>query len=109
MMRALTRSRTTVDAEPAFFIHQNQTIMDSKTERDLLLVVVVLTAICLGIAITWNRYADKSNRMFTIERSSHGNWQKSLTSYPDTTIIDTVNIDGIITYNTTQYIRVIKK
>ena len=82
--------------------------MDSKTERDLIIVLITLTGILLGMIIAWNKYGVKSNRMFTIERSAHGSWQESLTSYPDTTIVDTVNIDGIITYNITQYIRVIK-
>ena len=46
---------------------------------------------------------------FIIERQLGGQWERSIAKFRDTTIIDTVNIDGIITYHSTEYSHVIGK
>lgn len=46
---------------------------------------------------------------FTIERQNDGQWEISIAKFRDTTIIDTINIDGIITYNKTEYLQVREK
>jgi len=79
--------------------------MTEKIKDRLLLVAILITCIaCLGF-ITVDHMNDKP---YTIERST-GDWMTSETNYPDTVIIDTINIDGIVTFNTTQYIRVNKQ
>jgi len=75
-------------------------------ERRFLVGCIAITACVLLLVIL---FPVSKGDSFTIERSSFGEWQVSKTNMPDTTIIDTVNIDGIVTFNTTQYIRVHKQ
>jgi len=78
-----------------------------KTILKFTIGIVILVIACVALGERGKGF--KTHEYFTIERQKGTGWELSKLNLPDTTITDTVNIDGVITYHPTQYIRVLKK
>lgn len=76
-------------------------------ERSILKLCIGLTSLALILTAFGSKESLKT--AYTIEKSNGGSWTTSETNLPDTLIVDTVNVDGIVTYNRTRYLRVLKK
>jgi len=76
------------------------------TDKRIAILVITAGLLLLAVLLIWHRPIERQG-YFTIEKTSDSEWQVSQTNYPDTTIRDTVLIDGMVLYPTTHYLRVL--
>jgi hypothetical protein len=81
----------------------------NNASMSFVLAFTVATIATTFLMVSYPESSIKTIPTFTIERQDDGQWEISVCKLPDTTIIDTVNIDGIITYHKTEYLQVTEK